>query len=261
MKKLFKKIAVEAALEAGNFIKSRLGKIKKISFKGEINLVTDVDRKAEALIKRKISKSFPTHLFLAEEEKREEKKEGSSKYKWVIDPLDGTNNFAHTFPFFCVSIALEEKGRSILGVVYDPLRAELFWAEEKKGAYLNNKKIYTSLTKKLKDSLLATGFSYNVKTVKDDNVGHFVAFLKKSRGVRRPGAAALDLCYVACGRLDGFWELDLHPWDTAAASLIVKEAGGKVTNLKGSNFSHYNKNIVASNGIIHKNMLRVIKNS
>lgn len=258
MKGTPKKIAIEAAVEAGNFIKSRLGKVKKVSFKGEINLVTDVDRKAEAIIRKKIKSNFPEHLFLAEEGGEGG---GKSIYKWIVDPLDGTNNFAHTFPFFCVSIALEKNNKSILGVVYDPMREELFVAQEKKGAYLNNKKIYPSNAKILKDSLLATGFSYNIKTITDDNIGHFVAFLKKCRGVRRPGAAALDVCYVACGRLDGFWELDLHPWDIAAATLIVKEAGGEVTNFSGNGFSHYKKDVVASNGFIHKNMLRILKSS
>ncbi len=255
MKEIFKKTAITAAIEAGSFIKSRLGKIKKISFKGEINLVTDVDKKAEALIRKKIKANFPGHIFLAEEGGRSGNK---SAYKWIVDPLDGTNNFAHTFPFFCVSIALEKDNKIILGVVYDPMRDELFFAQEKKGAYLNNKKIHPSRNKNLKSSLLATGFSYNIKTIADDNIEHFVAFLKKAQGVRRPGAAALDISYVACGRMDGFWELDLHPWDIAAAALIIKEAGGQITNFAGCGFSHYKKDVVASNGIIHKDMLRVL---
>ncbi len=258
MKEIFKKTAITAAMEAGNFIKSRLGKVKKVSFKGEINLVTDVDKKAEAIIRKKIKTNFPGHLFLAEEGGEEG---NESIYKWIVDPLDGTNNFAHTFPFFCVSIALEKNNRIILGVVYDPIRDELFLAQEKKGAFLNGRKIHSSNNKKLKTALLATGFSYNIKTITDDNVGHFVAFLKKSQGVRRPGAAALDVSYVACGRLDGFWELDLHPWDIAAAALIVREAGGQITNFAGCGFSHYKKDIVVSNGFIHKDMLRVLKNS
>ncbi len=258
MRELFKKTAITAAIEAGNFIKSRLGKIKKISFKGEINLVTDVDKKAEDIIRKKIKTHFPGHIFLAEEGGQRGSK---SIYKWIVDPLDGTNNFAHTFPFFCVSIALEKNNEIILGVVYDPMRDELFLAQEKKGAFLNGRKIHPSNNKKLKSSLLATGFSYNIKTIADDNVGHFVAFLKKCQGVRRPGAAALDASYVACGRLDGFWELDLHSWDIAAATLIIKEAGGQITNFSGCGFSHYKKDIVASNGFIHKDMIRVLKNS
>lgn len=261
MKACFRKIAVDAAVEAGSFIKSRLGKVEKISFKGEINLVTDVDKKAESIIKTKINKVFPTHIFLGEEGCEIEKRKGESEYKWIVDPIDGTNNFAHSFPFFCVSIALEKNGRIILGVVYDPIRNELFTAEEPEKACLNNKKIEVSSVKKLKESLLATGFSYNIKTIKDNNFEHFAAFVKASQGIRRLGAAALDICYVACGRLDGFWELDLHPWDTAAASFILKRAGGETTNFEGCNYSHYERDIVASNGFIHKDMVRILKNS
>lgn len=260
MKTAFRKTAIDTAVEAGDFIKSRLGKIKKLSFKGEINLVTDVDKKAEALIERRIKKAFPGHLFLAEEE-GERSGDKSCRYKWIVDPLDGTNNFVHTFPFFCVSVGLEKDGRNVLGVVYDPVRKELFVAEEGKGAYLNRKRITVSNIPELKSSLLATGFSYNIKTMKDDNIGHFVAFLKKSQGVRRPGAAALDICYVACGRLEGFWELDLHPWDTAAACVILREAGGRITDFSGREFSPYDKTVIASNGCIHADMLKVIKNN
>lgn len=261
MKVCFRKIAVDAAVEAGSFIKSRLGKVEKISFKGEINLVTDVDKKAERIIKTKVNDAFPGHIFLGEEGHDVEKKKGGSEYKWIVDPIDGTNNFAHTFPFFCVSIALEKNGRIILGVVYDPVRNELFAAEEVGVACLNDKKIEVSNVKKLKESLLATGFSYNIKTIKDDNFGHFTAFVKASQGIRRLGAAALDICYVACGRLDGFWELDLHPWDTAAASFILKRAGGKTTNFEGRKYSHYERDIIASNGFIHEDMVRILKNS
>ncbi|MFH1857054.1 MAG: inositol monophosphatase family protein [Candidatus Omnitrophota bacterium] len=256
-----KKTAVDAAKEAGSFIKRRLGKIREISFKGEINLVTDVDKKSEAIIMKRIKKDFPCHVFLAEESADTSAGNKAADYKWIIDPIDGTNNFAHSFPFFCVSIALEKNGKVVLGVVYDPIRDELFFAEENKGSYLNNKRINVSSNKNLKGSLLATGFSYNIKTIKDNNLGHFAAFVQKAQGIRRLGAAALDICYVACARLDGFWELDLHPWDTAAAYFILEQAGGKVTDFSARKYSPYYRDVVASNGLIHESMLKVIKES
>ena len=251
-----KKYAIESAIKAGLFIKSRLGKSRIVGYKGDINLVTDVDKKAEAIIINYLKKKFSDYSFLAEEGGGKTAKKG---YKWVIDPLDGTTNFAHGFPFFCVSVALEKDGKAILGVVYDPMREELFYAEESKGAYLNRKKIHVSKTRKLKKSLLATGFAYNFKKAERSNIENFLSFMLSSRAIRRAGSAALDLCYVACGRFDGFWELGLHPWDTAAGSLIVKQAGGRVTKLDGSPYSHYNKELLSSNGIIHNEMVNVSK--
>jgi len=251
-----KKHAIEAALRAGLFIKSRLGKSRIVGYKGDINLVTDVDKKAEAIIISYLKKKFSDYSFLAEEEGGRIAKGG---YKWVIDPIDGTTNFAHGFPFFCVSVALEKDGKAILGVVYDPMREELFYAEEGKGAYLNKKKIHVSKTRKLKNALLATGFAYNFKKAKKSNIENFLSFMLSSRAIRRAGSAALDLCYVACGRFDGFWELGLHPWDTAAGNLIVKQAGGRVTKLDGNPYSHYNKELLCSNGIIHNEMVNVLK--
>lgn len=251
-----KKYAIEAALKAGAFIKSRLGKSKIIGYKGEINLVTDVDKRSEVIIIKHLKAAFPHYCILAEEGG------GSTTgcdYRWIIDPLDGTTNFAHGFPFFCVSIALEKNCESILGVVYDPLRGELFCAEKGKGAFLNKKRIRVSGTKRLKKSLLATGFAYNFKNAKKTNIENFVSFISSSRAIRRAGSAALDLCYVACGRFDGFWELDLHPWDTAAGNLIVKEAGGKVSKLNGTPYGHYDKEILASNGKIHLSMIKTFK--
>jgi len=249
-----KKVMIEAALSAGKLIASRVGKIKRVSYKGKINLVTDVDRSAEELIKRKLKANFSDYQILAEETPS---KISGCGYRWIIDPLDGTTNFAHSFPFFCVSIALEHNRRPIMGVVYDPMRGELFWAQEKKGAHLNGKRIKVSDTSRLSSSLLATGFAYEFEKSSSTNIGNFVKFLMVSQAIRRAGSAALDLCYVACGRFDGFWELDLHPWDTAAGSLIAQEAGGKLTALSGSKYSHYNKEICASNGKIHKQMLKV----
>ncbi len=172
--------------------------------------------------------------------------------------MDGTTNYAHGFPVYAVSIALEENGKPVFGAVFNPERDELFTAEINRGARLNGKSIRVSHTPDLKRSLLATGFSYNIKELKDNNIAHFEDFLFASQAVRRPGSASLDLCYVACGRLDGFWELELNPWDTAAGWLIVKEAGGEVTTFNGGRYSHYLKEILASNGKIHKEMSRIL---
>ena len=252
---LHKRCAIEAAVKAGKFIKSNLTKPKIVSYKGEINLVTNVDRKAEDIIIRKLEKSFPSYSFLAEE-----RGAGSANYdyRWIIDPLDGTTNYMHGFPFFCTSIVLEKGNDIILGVVYDPIREELFCAEKGRGAFLNKRKIRVSKTLKLKNSLLGTGFAYDFKNADRSNMENFINFIMHARAVRRAGSAALDLCYVACGRFDGFWELDLYPWDTSAASLIVKEGGGIVSKFSGKPYSQYDKEILASNGKIHSDMIKVL---
>jgi myo-inositol-1(or 4)-monophosphatase len=250
-----KDIAIKAALRAGRFIKNSVGKIEEISHKGRDNIVTDVDKKAETMIIKDILAAFPDHSILSEES---EPRSGLAPYTWIVDPLDGTTNFAHAFPFFCVSIALEKSGRIVLGVVYDPIREELFFAEKGRGAYLNGKKIHVSKVKKLTDSFLATGFSYGIKR-KDRNISYFRKLLTRTQAIRRAGSAALDLCYVACGRFDGFWEMDLHPWDSAAGTLIVEEAGGKVTRFDRSPYSPYDKNILATNGQIHNIMSSFLK--
>jgi myo-inositol-1(or 4)-monophosphatase len=255
MKNLFRKIAVEAALESGMFIKKSVGKALKVSYKGRDNIVTDVDKKCESIIIKKVLTAFPGHSVLSEECGRIN---GPSPYKWIIDPLDGTTNFAHAFPFFCVSIGLERSGCAILGVVYDPVRDELFVAEEGQGASLNGKKISVSGTGRLSNSFLATGFSYGFRK-KDRNIRNFRNFLTRSLAIRRAGSAALDLCYVACGRFDGFWEMDLHPWDSAAGALIVREAGGRVTKFDGSPYSHYDKDVLATNSSIHRSMLNILR--
>ena len=255
MNNLYKKIAIGAALRSGLFIKNSVGKIGKISYKGRINIVTDIDKKSEDMIIRSIRRAFGDHSILSEESRP---RKGSSEYKWVIDPIDGTTNFAHSFPFYCVSIALEESGKSILGVVYDPMREELFVAENGKGAYLNKSRISVSKARKLSRGFLATGFSYQIKNAEDNNVCHFENFLMKAMAIRRAGSAALDLCYVACGRFDGFWELDLKPWDSAAGSLIVQEAGGILTRFDGSKFSPYVGETLATNGLIHSQMVKVL---
>ncbi|MFA6609933.1 MAG: inositol monophosphatase family protein [Candidatus Omnitrophota bacterium] len=251
----FRRTAIGAALKSGLFIKRSVGKIKEISYKGKINIVTDVDKSAEAMIIKAISRSFPGHSILSEES---EPRNNTSPYRWVIDPLDGTTNFAHAFPFFCVSIALEKDGKAILGVVYDPMRDELFTAEEDRGAFLNKKKLHVSGTKKLSDGFLATGFAYGVQDARNTNIRNFKNFLMRAMAIRRAGAAALDMCYVACGRFDGFWEMDLKPWDSAAAYLIVKEAGGRITKFDGSKFTPYDNEVLATNGLIHRDMVRVL---
>jgi len=246
--------AINVALRAGKMIKSSLGKRHSIRFKGAINMVTDVDEKAEALIVQSLRRAFPQYAVLAEEKHSQAKGDN----RWIIDPLDGTTNFAHGFPFFAVSIALEKQGKVVLGVVYDPVHEELFTAVDGRGAHLNKRKIHVSGVRRINKAFLATGFSYSVKRKKENNISNFSRFIMASLAVRRAGAAAIDLCYVACGRFDGFWELDLKPWDTAAGALIIQEAGGKVTHFDGTPFSNYSNNILASNGLIHSQMQRVL---
>ncbi len=248
----FKKVAIDAALKAGAYVSKNTGKIKNVRYKGEINIVTNVDKKAEKIAVGAIRRVFPGHNFLCEEGKYAKK---NSNFTWIIDPLDGTTNYLHGFPFFCVSVALADRGSVIAGAVYDPIRCELFHAERGRGAFLNKKKIHVSKAKNLKKSLLATGFAYNVKRARKNNVDNFVKFMKSAQAVRRAGAAALDLCYVACGRLDGFWELFLKPWDTAAGLLIIEEAGGKVTRFDGTRYSVSDKETLASNSKIHSQMV------
>ncbi len=250
-----KKVAVEAAVEAGKYALSRVGCIEEISYKeGVNNLVTDVDKKCEKLIIDKIKEDFPTHSILAEESGNED---GDISYKWVIDPIDGTTNYTHAFPFFCVSIGFFMDGSAKVGVVYEPSRDELFVAEEGKGALLNGKKISVSKNNRVQDSLIATGFAYTIEG-KIDNIDDFLTMLRSARAVRRAGSAAIDLCYVACGRFDGFWEKGLAPWDTAAGQLMIKEAGGMVTTLGGDSFDIYKKEILATNSEIHREMMSLL---
>ena len=251
----FKKIAITAAKNAGLILKKNLGKPRSIEYKGVIDIVTEMDRKAEDLIIKTIKKEFPEHGILTEESNE---RKSSSEYRWIIDPLDGTTNYSHGYPVFCVSIALEKEGEIILGVVYDPVLGELFTAEKDKGAFVNNKKIKVSKVRELTKSLLATGFPYDVRTSRQNNLDHFSNFAVKAQAIRRAGSAALDMCYVAYGRFDGFWEIKLKPWDTAAAMLIIREAGGMVTDFNGGPFSMYSGETLASNGLIHNEMLNVL---
>lgn len=252
----FKKIAIQSALKGGEILQGYRGKVKRIRYKGVVNLVTEADRLSEDRIIKIIRKNFPEHNILTEESKGYEK---GSDYKWIIDPLDGTTNYAHGFPVYCISIALEKEGEIILGVVYNPVLKELFVAEKNKGALLNDKRICVSKTRELSKSLLATGFPYDIRGSHINNLDHFRNFALNSQAVRRAGSAALDLCYLAKGIFDGFWELKLSPWDTAAGILMVKEAGGKVTNFSGKKFSIYEKDILATNGKIHNQMMEVIR--
>jgi len=258
LKKKFKKIAINAALRAGSYIKKNIGKVTDVSYKSDINVVTNVDKRSEEIIINILRGHFPSHGFIAEEKNNDNSDTVSSAYKWVIDPLDGTTNFLHGYPVFCVSIALEYRNNIMIGVVYDPMRDELFYAERRKGAFLNKKRIRVSRINKLKESLLSTGFAYNVNFAKNNNIDNFVNFIKTSQAVRRGGSAALDLCYVACGRLEGFWELFLHPWDTAAGRLIAEEAGGRVSKFDGSGYSIYDKEILVSNSKIHSQMIQIL---
>jgi len=254
--KSYKPLAVEAAKKAGLLLKKRIGRVRKIGYKGVVNLVTEMDLLSEKFIVSLIRLRYPQHRFLAEEKTSEE---GPSPYRWVIDPLDGTTNYAHGYPVFCVSIALEKDGRVVLGVVYDPMRDELFVAEKGKGARCNGRKIHVSSTPGLSRSLLATGFPYDLRESLANNFDHFRNFSFRVHAVRRAGSAALDLCYVAAGRFDGFWEMKLGPWDFAAGSLMVEEAGGKVTDFQGGPARVGGRNVLASNGKIHREMIKVLK--
>lgn len=250
--------ALKAAKEAGKIILSYYSKnVNAISKGSTYNLVTKADIASENKIISIIKNKFPGHSILAEESGEEMHK---SDYCWVIDPLDGTNNFYHKFPMFCVSIALYKKGKPLIGVVFDPLKKELFYAEKDEGAFLNNKKIKVSGANKLSKSLLALGFYYERGLLMRKSLDQMERFFYENiHGIRRTGSAALDICYTACGRLDGFWELYLNPWDYAAGSLIVMEAGGRITDTQGRKYNLMMKNIVASNGKIHKDMIWILK--
>jgi myo-inositol-1(or 4)-monophosphatase len=235
------------AREAGALLMDYFHQHLKIEYKGEADLVTAADRASEVLIRDRIRKQWPAHDVLGEEQGLSDQ---GSEYRWYVDPLDGTTNFAHGFPVFCVSLGLEHKGRRIAAVVYDPTRDELFSAEQGKGAQLNGDTIHASKAATLKESLLATGFP-SQKRHKNPNIYFYHQITLHTHGVRRAGSAALDLCNVASGRFDGFWEFNLNPWDTAAGVLIVEEAGGKVTRFDGSPFEIDSRETVASNGLIH----------
>ncbi|HEY3488726.1 MAG TPA: inositol monophosphatase family protein [Candidatus Deferrimicrobiaceae bacterium] len=248
--------AMETAAGAGEILRSNYGRRQTIHFKGEINLVTDVDRASEAYIKDRIRNQFPDHGIMAEESPEEK---SPSPYRWIVDPLDGTTNYAHNYPCFCVSIGVEHEGIPVAGVVYDPLLDEMFTAWAGGGAFLNDEKIAVSDIDELRRGLLATGFAYDVKTSTDKNFDYFQSFVMTGQAIRRDGSAALDLCYLASGRFDGFWEMQLKPWDTIAGLLILQEAGGMATCMDGSPYDIHKPDILASNGKIHGQMLDVIR--
>ncbi|MEO8166876.1 MAG: inositol monophosphatase family protein [bacterium] len=249
--------AIEAAKEAGKFLKYSVGRVKNIEVKEgeERNLVSEIDKGAEEKIISIIKRKYPSHAILAEESGANDSR---SDYKWVIDPLDGTTNFLHGLPIFSVTIGIEYKGEVVAGVTYDPNLDELFTAEKGSGAYMNGRRLSVTKTTRLIDSLLVTGFPYNIAENPENAIGHFVNFVVEGQGLRRLGSAAIDLAYVAAGRFDGFWEVTLNPWDMAAGVLLVREAGGRVTDFIGGDSSIYKKQVLATNGSIHETMLQVL---
>ena len=248
--------AIETAREAGQILLEKFGRKINISKKGDINLVTEADLASEKLIIEKIRSRYPKHSILAEESG--EATVENAVWKWIIDPLDGTTNYAHGYPCFCVTLALEHDGGIVVGVTFDPTRDELFAVEKGSGATLNNKPISVSETEKLSDALLVTGFPYDARE-REDFARHFSGFTHRARGIRRDGSAAIDMAYVACGRFDGFWEEGLHAWDVAAGVLLIEEAGGRVSYYDNSKFSVYKPPICASNNLIHHEMLEVLQ--
>jgi myo-inositol-1(or 4)-monophosphatase len=237
----------EIAREAGALLMAYFHQHVKVEYKGDADLVTIADRQSEILIRERIKTLWPSHDVLGEEQGLIDT---GSNYRWYVDPLDGTTNFAHGFPVFCVSLALQHKNQGIAGVVYDPTRDELFAAEKGSGAYLNRQRIHVSKTADLAECLVATGFPSH-KRHKNPNIYFYHQITLRTHGVRRAGSAALDLCCVASGRFDGFWEFNLNPWDTAAGVLILEEAGGKVTDFHGRPFQLNSRETLASNGQVH----------
>lgn len=247
--------AWEAASAAGEIIRAQWQEPKIIDYKSAIDLVTSVDRESERAIVAILRRNFPNHAILAEEETKIAARQ--SDYRWIVDPLDGTTNFAHGYPQFAVSIALEQNGEVIVGLVYDPLRRECFRAARGHGATLNDQPIHTSSVSDIDKALLATGFPADHREHADFYLSYFKAFMTRCQGIRRGGSAALDLCYVACGRLDGFWELKLKPWDTAAGALIVEQAGGKLSDFSGAPFLISGTETLAANAQLHEEIVRI----
>ena len=251
-------VAIEAAREAGKYLKYNVGKVRTVETKKgeERNLVSEIDRGSEERIIGMIKSRYPSHAILAEESGAEETE---AEYKWIIDPLDGTTNYLHHVPIYCVTIAIEHRGEIIGGVVYDPNLDELFTTERGSGAYLNGKRLKVSDTHQLIDGLLVTGFPYDVASNPDQTVERFVRMLLAAGGMRRLGSAALDLSYVAAGRFDGFWEVSLNPWDMAAGVLLIQEAGGRVTDFSGVGPNIYRKQVLATNGRLHDSVLEILR--
>jgi myo-inositol-1(or 4)-monophosphatase len=244
------------ARDVGDKIVRTANRRKIVSFKGEVDLVTQFDREAQRLILKGLRKHYPDFGILSEEDIDQHT---DRPLKWIVDPLDGTTNFAHGLPIWAISIALEVDGEIALGAVYDPNRGEMFSGLRNRGARLNGKRIRVSSTRRLEHSLLVTGFPYDIRRSKKNNLIQFNTFAVRARAVRRLGSAALDLCYTACGRFDGYWELKLSPWDQAAGALILREAGGRISNFSGRRFDIYGDEVLGTNGKIHGQMMRVLQ--
>lgn len=252
--------AIQTARDAGAILADRLGRALQVSNKGDIDLVTEADLASEKLIIERIQSHYPRHAILAEESGATagfEVVEGKSEWKWIIDPLDGTTNYAHGYPCFCVSIALERAGTIEVAAIYDPTRDEIFAAERGQGATLNGRRISVSKVDDLNSAMLCTGFPYNVRE-RPNFAREFANFTMAAQAVRRDGSAAVDLAYIACGRFDGFWEDGLNAWDIAAGVLLIEEAGGQVTDYTGGKLNIYTPRVLASNGLVHDAMMRVL---
>ena len=250
--------AVEAVIRAGDAQMARFGGDLRIDKKGAIDLVTEMDLEIERAFRAMIAERFPSHAVLGEEFEESGDREARPRFCWVLDPIDGTTNYAHGLPIFCASLALEIDGVAVAGAIYDPNRRELFTAEKGQGAWLNGVPLRVSNSAALIDSLLVTGFHYNIHRDSAELIELFGEFISRARAVRRLGSAALDLCYVAAGRFDAFWEHRLQPWDVAAGALIVEEAGGRVTTVEGGPFGSREGSVLATNGHIHAEMLETI---
>ncbi len=248
-------VAEKTARTAGAMLAEAITSVHQVEYKGEINLVTEMDKACEAFIVEAITTAFPDHAIVAEEGSAVL---SSSGYRWFVDPLDGTTNYAHGLPIYCVSLGLEKDGEIICGAVFDPSQDEMFTATAGGGVFLNKEPLHVSAETELLKSLLVTGFPYDIRRTSQDNLANFCTFAKQARAVRRLGSAALDLCWVAAGRFDGFWELKLSPWDMAAGVLFVREAGGLVTDFDGGPYDLHSGRIIATNGLIHRQMQQIL---
>lgn len=256
----FERVARAAVDEAGALLGARWRQAKTVQYKGDVDLVTETDRDAEALVVGHLRRAFPDHEIVAEEASAGAaiQRPADDRYVWYLDPLDGTTNFAHAYPQFCVSLGLARGSELLFGIVHDPLRNETFIAHHGRGATLNGVPIHVSAVNDLNSALLATGFPYDRRVRTDFYLSFMSAFMRRAQDVRRAGSAALDLCYVACGRFDGFWEWRLKPWDTAAGTLIVREAGGTTSDFRGGAFDLYGEQTLASNGHLHTAMISIL---
>lgn len=256
----FERVARAAVDEAATLLRATWRQAKTIRHKGDVDLITETDLAVEALVTAHLRRAFPEHVVVAEEAAAGARPEPppSDRHVWYLDPLDGTTNFAHAYPHFAVSLALGRGPDLLFGIVHDPVRDETFVAHRSGGARLNDVPIVVSPVDDLGAALLATGFPYDRRRHLDFYIGFLADFIARAQGVRRNGSAALDLCYVACGRIDAFWEWKLHPWDTAAGALIVREAGGAVSDFRGGRFDLFGEQTLASNGRLHPAMIRVL---